>query len=198
MNTEIEVKFARVDHDNIREKLKAIGAVCECPMRDMKRVTIDSEHMKSKNAFIRIRDQVDKVTITYKQFDELSLNGAKEVELVIDDFDNAIAFFAVIGLPHHSYQESRRETWKLDGAEIVLDEWPWLDPYIEIEGPSEKIVKSIAKKLGFNWSDAIFGDVMSAYRAQYPHLNKHQTIGNLKEVKFGNDLPDILKPSKKN
>lgn len=194
MNTEIEAKFVNVNHDEVRKKLKSLGAICEQPMRNMQRVTIDSPGMKAKNAFLRIRHQGDKTTVTYKQFNSLSLHGAKEIEITIDDFENAIALFAAIGLPHHSHQESKRETWKLDNVEIVLDEWPWLDPYIEIEGCSEKAVKKTVTKLGLDWNDAIFGDVMAAYRVQYPHLSEHDTIGNLASVKFGDELPDILKP----
>lgn len=193
MNTEIEVKFARVNHDDIRAKLIKLDAKCDQPMRNLHRVTIDTPEMKAKNAFVRIRDQGDLVTITYKQFDELSLNGAKEIEIIVNDFNTAIALFAAAGLPHGSRQESRRETWKLNNVEIVLDEWPWLDPYIEIEGPNEKIVKETAKKLDLNWDDAIFGDVMAAYRLQYPHLTENQTIGNLPEVKFDDPMPDMLR-----
>ena len=66
MNDEIEVKFVNIDHDAIRNELESIGAVLEQPMRLMKRVTIDSNDMRSKNAFLRVRDQGDKVTLTYK------------------------------------------------------------------------------------------------------------------------------------
>ena len=194
MNTEIEVKFVNIDQKQIREKLKTIGAICNQPMRNMRRVTIDTPIMKAKNAFLRVRDQGDKITLTYKQFDSLSLHGAKEIELDISDFDKAVELFAAVGIPHHSHQESRRETWKLDDTEIVLDEWPWLDPLLEIEGPSEKHVKDITTKLGLDWEKAIFGDVMSAYKVQYPYLGPNDTIGNLKEVKFGDPLPDLLKP----
>ncbi len=194
MKTEIEAKFVQVDHNDIRKRLNQLGAKCEQPMRDMVRVTIDTPSMKAKDAFVRIRDQGDKVTVTYKQFDELSVDGAKEIEITVDDFDNAVALFAAAGLHHRSWQESKRETWILDDVEIVLDEWPWLDTYIEIEGPSKKSVKDVAKRLGFDWDDAVFGDVMAAYRLQYPHLNDPKTIGNIAKVKFGDPLPELLKP----
>lgn len=69
-------------------------------MRLMRRVTIDSVGMKSKNAFVRVRDQGDKVTLTYKQFDELSLHGAKENEVSVSDFDETIKLLAAAGLPY--------------------------------------------------------------------------------------------------
>ncbi|HEY8992446.1 MAG TPA: CYTH domain-containing protein [Candidatus Microsaccharimonas sp.] len=193
MNVEIEVKFVNVDHDIIRDKLKKVGAILEQPMRLMKRVTIDSNEMRSKNAFIRVRDQGDKVTLTYKQFDELSISGAKEIEVAVNDFDETLKLLAAAGLPHGSFQETKRETWKLDSTEIVLDVWPWLNPYIEIEGQSEHDVKSVATILGLEWSEAVFGDVMEAYRVQYPNIGPNDTVGNVPEVKFGNPLPEFLK-----
>lgn len=75
----------------------------------------------------------------------------------------------------------------------MLDEWPWLKPYIEIEGPSEEAIRDVATELGFNYAQAKFGDVMVAYRAQYPHLAETDTVGNLPEVKFGAPLPDLFK-----
>jgi hypothetical protein len=50
-------------------------------------------------------------------------------------------------------------------------------------------------KLDLTWEDAAFGDVMVAYRAQYPHLNPDQIIGNLPQVKFGDPLPPLLQGS---
>ena len=196
METEIEAKFTQIDIADIRAKLRGIGAICHQPMRDMKRVTIDSPEMKAKNAFVRIRDQGDKIVATYKQFDSLTLHGAQEIEIEVNDFDKTVKLFAAVGRPHFSNQESRRETWKLGEVEIVIDEWPWLDPYIEIEGPNEQSVKTVAADLKLDWGKAIFGDIMSAYKVQYPHIGPRDTIGNLPEVKFGAPLPDIFKTPK--
>lgn len=192
MNTEVEVKFVNVDHTEIRMRLNKLGAKLEKPLRDMRRVVIENTGMKEKNAFVRIRDEGDKVTITYKQFDELSIDGAKEIEIIVSDFKASIDLFAAAGLTHSSYQESKRETWRLGTTEIVLDTWPWLNPYIEIEGVNEETVRSVAEDLGFDWSEAVFGDVMAAYRVQYPHLSLDHTVGNLAEVRFDDPLPTLF------
>lgn len=193
MKTEYEAKFLNIDIDTIRQRLRAHGATLEKPMRLMRRVTIDTPELKKKDAFVRVRDEGDRVTITYKQFDALSVDGAKEYEIVVNNFNEAVALLSAAGLPHGSFQESKRETWLLDDAEIVIDEWPWLAPYIEIESESENHVKTIASQLGFTWSEAVFGDVMAAYRRQYPHLTEKDTVGNIPEVRFGDPLPELLK-----
>lgn len=199
MKTEIEAKFLNVDFDEIREKLTNLGAILEEPMRMMRRYTFDNAYMKrDKDSFVRVRDEGKKVTVTYKQFDSLSLHGAKEIEIEVNDFDGAVALMREIGAGEEgqSYQESRRETWRLGQAEIVLDEWPWLKPYIEIEGDAEEVVRQTADFLGLSWNDAVFGDVMVAYRAQYPHLSERSTVGTIAKVCFGDPLPDILSGQK--
>ena len=193
MKTEFEVKFVRVGHDGVRAKLKDLGATLGQPMRLMRRAIIETPELKEQGAFLRVRDEGDKVTLTYKQFNSLSVDGAQEHEVVVSDFQATVDLLQAAGLPYRSLQESKRETWHYDNAEVVLDEWPWLDPYIEIEGDSEAHVRQIAEQLGFNWDDAVFGDVMAAYRVQYPHLSEKDTVGNLAEVKFGDPLPDLLK-----
>lgn len=192
MNAEIEVKFLHVNHEEVRVKLREIGAVCDQPMRLMRRVTFDSPTMKAKNGWIRVRDEGDKVTMAYKQADSLDIDGTKEVETTVGDFDSAVAIFKQLEIDGGSFQESKRESWHLGEAQIELDEWPWLDPYIEIEAPTQELVHELAKKLGYDIVNAVSGDVMAAYREQYPHLGPKDTVGNLAEVKFDTPLPDML------
>jgi adenylate cyclase class 2 len=193
MKQEIEAKFLDVDFEDVRAKLQAAGATLEKPMRTMRRVTFDSAEMKAHNGWMRVRDEGDKVTVTYKQIDEFSAEGVYEVETIVQDFDAMVEIFKQTGIAGGSFQESKRETWKLGDVEVVLDEWPWLKPYIEIEADSEEAVKQAAAQLGFDYAMAKFGDVMVAYRAQYPHLTEKDTVGDLPEVKFGASLPDMLR-----
>lgn len=95
MKTEIEVKFLDVDFDEIRTKLTELGAACEQPMRLLRRVTIENAFMKDgRDAFVRVRDEGNRVTMTYKQFDDLSIDGAKEIEVEVSDYDDAVALLA--------------------------------------------------------------------------------------------------------
>lgn len=194
MKTEFEAKFLDIDIEDIRNRLKATGATLEKPMRLMRRVTIEDDHLRSQNAFVRVRDEGDRVTMTYKQFDSLSVDGAKEFEVTVSDFEEAVALLGAAGLPHRSFQETKRETWHLNGAEVLIDVWPWLNPYIEIESDSPESVKATAALLGLDWNDAVFGDVMTAYRHQYPHLTEKDTVGHVPEVMFDGELPELLKP----
>ncbi len=201
MNTEVEAKFLHVDHEEIRNKLSVLGALCVVPMRLMRRAIIDYPDRRLQtgqpNAYIRVRDEGDKITLTYKQFDFLSVDGAKEIEVTVSSFEDTVKVFTSVGLEVVSIQESKRETWKLNDCEVVLDEWPWLDPYIEIEATSESEIIEVATKLDLGWSHAVFGDVMVAYRDQYPYLTETQTVGKVSQVLFDSPFPDLLKQDAK-
>lgn len=133
MKTEIEAKFVKLDIDDVRARLEQAGATLGQPMRMMRRQTFDPVS-DSAHRYVRgLRDEGDKVTMTYKQFDDMGLHGAKEIEIVVSDFEDARSILIQAGLHAKSYQETRRETWMLDGAEVVIDEWPWIKPFIEIE-----------------------------------------------------------------
>lgn len=195
MKSEIEAKFLNVNHDDLRAKLAELGATLDHPVRTMRRVVIHTPAMTEKNAFVRIRDEGSRTTITYKQFDEDSIDGAKEYEVEVSDFDTAVGLFTAAGLEHDTFQESRRENWRLDDAEVMLDEWPWLEPYIEIEGSTEESVRTLATKLGFDWSDAVFGGVANAYRVQYPHIGEQgitEINQNWSVIKFSEPKPDLI------
>jgi adenylate cyclase class 2 len=195
MTTEIEAKFLDVNHDAVRARLKAAGATLVTPMRMLKRVILDyPDHrlQKDHDGYVRVRDEGDKITLTYKQFNELSVDGARELELHIDSFDTAVQMFEAIGLKIKSSQESKRETWQLNGVEIVLDEWPWLEPYIEIEAATETEVKQAAEILEFEWSRAVFGGVNIAYDAQYPGHTKEEILDAFSFAQFGDALPELF------
>ena len=195
MTSEIEVKFLDVDFHEVRQKLEELGAICEQPMRLMRRAIIETPELRAKHSFVRIRDEGDKVTLTYKQVDEDSLKGVKEVEVDVSHFEDTILLFEQLGMKYKSFQESYRETWRLGDVEIMLDEWPWLKPYIEVEGPSEERVREAAAQLGRNWNKAVFGRVTSAYQVQYPTGDADQLV-NIPEVKFDTPVPTIISGQK--
>jgi len=195
MKSEIEAKFLDIDPEDIRTRLKNIGAVCKQPMQLMQRIIFSTPEMDDTHAYVRVRDEGHRIAMTYKRFDEISLTGAKEVELTVNDFDTAVAFVEALGVKAKSRQEARREIWMLGDVEVVIDEWPWIKPYIEVEAPTEEQVKDTANKLGFDWQTAAFGDIMTSYRAEYPGTGTtyDDMVYNLPNIRFGDPLPSILK-----
>lgn len=197
MQTEIEAKFLNVDHDVLRAVLKKAGAQCTCPMRLMRRKNYDFAGRtleKRSNGWVRVRDEGNKVTLAYKQLDDRGVKGTKEISVIVKDFETTCKFLELIGMEEQSYQETRRESWVLDDAEIELDEWPWIKPFIEIEAPNERMLFAVAKTLGFQRADAVHGSVEIAYQAEYRVTEEE--VDHWKVITFG-DVPGWLKVKKK-
>ena len=192
MQTEIEVKFVDVVVEDIRERLKRAGATCEVPMRFMRRVLIEEPHHAAERSFIRIRDEGDKTTLTFKRRllpdEQTTINSVQELETTVGDFDTTVKIFQEAGWDYVTYQESRRETWHYKNVEVVIDEWPWIKPYIEIEGSSEEAVKTAAAELGFDWADATFGSVDVIYTRDFPEMTNRGII-DIKEARFDDPVP---------
>lgn len=164
MNNEIEAQFLDIDKDEIRAKLKNIGAKLEKPEVLMKRVVFYT----GKHSFARVRDEGDKVVMTYKNVnDDNSILGTKEVNIDVNDYGNAILFLKGCGLKIKARQETKREIWKYGDVEICIDTWPWIPTFIEIEGPTEELVWNTASKLGFEKTQAKFGSVDTTYQHYY-------------------------------
>ena len=192
MKAEIEVKFANIQIDEIREALQKTGAHLEQPMRLMRRAIIEEPHHKAEHAFIRVRDEGDKVTMTFKRRtnpDHPTADGVHELEVVVSDFDGTVAIFGEAGWHYTTFQESKRETWTLDNTEIVIDQWPWLPPYIEIEGQNEASLQKVAKKLGLDWSDVEYGHIDNLYEQKYEFKKGVRGVIDIPEVRFDAPVP---------
>ncbi|MBQ3464605.1 class IV adenylate cyclase [Candidatus Saccharibacteria bacterium] len=187
MNNEIEAQFLDIDKNEIRKKLEEIGAKCVKPEVLMKRVVFDT----GPNSFARVRDEGNnKIVMTYKNVaDEKSILGTKEVNVVIDNYENGILFMKGCGLEPKAEQESYRETWEYGDVEICIDTWPWLPTFVEVEGPSEKAVWDTAKKMGLKKEKAKFGSVDSTYQYYY---GVEEDIVNLHtpKIMFDMDPPE--------
>lgn len=199
MQEEIEVKFLDVDHDDIRAKLKAVGGVCQHPIRAMKRAIIDYPDRRMQISsdtgwgWVRVRDEGNKITCTYKHIANDGKDTTHEIEFEVSSYDKTIQLFEAIGLKKFSEQETKRETWRLHDVEVVLDEWPWIPPYVEIEGPSEELIRSAAEALEFDWNNALSGSSDRTYRIYYPKMGAEESVTDMESLTFAGELPDRLK-----
>lgn len=191
MQQEIEATFTNIDMSVMRDKLKRAGATLTVPERVMKRVVVDypdKRMQQQSDSWVRIRDEGDKVTLTYKRTKEHDLSSIKEIEVEVSDYQKTIDIFLALGMVVHTNQETKRETWELDDVEVVIDQWPWIPPILEVEGRSKQAIKKVAERLGLDWADALFGSVIVAYEREYP---KVKDIGKkiASEPKIAFDLP---------
>ncbi len=168
MKVEFEATFENIDKDEMRAKLKEAGATLVREEFMQKRIVFNLPEGHGINGgWLRVRDEGDKITMGLKQIDGEGIERQKETELVINDFEKGVEFLESIGCARKAYQESFRELWHFENVEITIDEWPFLEPFIEIEGNSEQEVKSVSEKLGFDYSTALFDSVDAQYAKKY-------------------------------
>ena len=169
MKTEIEAKFLDIDPAAVRNQLRSIGARQVYPEHLMKRKTFDYPDRRLNNVggWVRVRQEADAITLAYKQLDNRTIHGTKEVSVKVDDFDRTCEFLTDIGLIEKSYQETRRELWLLGSAEITIDTWPWIPTFMEIEAETESSVRDITRRLGLSWEQTLFGSVEIVYQKYF-------------------------------
>lgn len=168
MNIEYEATFPNIEKDDVRKRLKVAGAVLVQPEYLQKRIPFWLPNKENaENSWLRVRDEGDKVTLSLKTHNGKNIENQKELCLEVNNFDDAVELLESIGCTRKSYQETRRELWMLDGVEITIDEWPFLDPFVEVEGKDEESVKNVSKKIGFDYGTALFCSVGSLYVQRY-------------------------------
>ena len=168
MQIEYEATFTNVNKDETRAKLQAAGAKLVKPEFLMKRTVFNLPAGHEINGgWLRVRDEGDKITMSLKVVEAGKIENQKEACLIVDDYQRAVNFLEHIGCARKSYQETKRELWILDNVEITIDEWPFLEPFVEVEGRNEDEVKKISKMLSFDYSEALFCAVDTLYSKKY-------------------------------
>ena len=183
MKIEYEATFLNIDKQEMRERLRKIKGKLIRPEFLQKRIVFNlPKGNEIKGGWVRVRDEGDKITMSLKVVDGIGIESQKEICLKIDSLEKAEEFLTILGCQKKAYQESKRELWKIAGAEVTIDEWPFLEPFVEIEGDSEESVKNIAEKLGFDYKDALFCSTDTIYSKKY----------NLSEDIINNQTPKIV------
>lgn len=168
MDIEYEATFPNIDKEDVRARLRGAGATLIRPEYLQKRSVFNlPKGHEIPGGWLRVRDEGDKVTMSLKVVNGDKIDDQKETCIEIDNFENAVSFLKMIGCEWRAFQESRRELWKLEGVEITIDEWPFLEPFVEVEGESEEAVKRVSALIGFDYTKAVFGTVDVLYKKKY-------------------------------
>lgn len=168
MKIEYEATFVKIAKEEAWERLKKAGGILIKPEFLQKRAVFNlpAGH-EIKGGWLRVRDESDKITMSLKVVDGTAIENQKEILLEVNDFENAREILGAMGSEEKAYQENMRELWRLDDTEVTIDEWPFLEPFVEVEGESEPAVRSAAEKLGFDWRDAKFCAADTLYAEKY-------------------------------
>lgn len=164
MKTEFECRICNINKTKTRKLLSSIGAKLVQKEFMQKRYILDNNHLrKDGDQWIRLRDEGNKITLTYKTIERTKIDGAKEIEVIVNDLENTKELLVKTGLKVTSYQENYREKWTFKNCDLTIDTWPMLNPVLEIESKSENTVLKILALLGYDIKDCMFGNITDVY-----------------------------------
>lgn len=176
MQTEIEAKILEVNVEDVIAKLNALGAK-KIGEKMQKRFVYDF-NLKIENSWIRLRTDGAKTTLTVKEIHNDGIDGTKELEIIVDDFEKTNLLLEKLGYIAKGYQENKRISYILDNVEIEIDFWPQIPPYLEIEAKTIPEVEAMIKKLGFDISQSTSISTIKVYKKYGIDLEA------IKELKF--------------
>lgn len=166
MHTEYEVRVLEIDVKKIIARLEKLGAQ-KVGDWNQRRYAYNIED-NSKDKWIRLRTNGEKTTLTYKEIVNQTIDGTKEIEFEIKDFDTANEFLKKIGFTNGRYQENHRIRYMLKDVELDIDTWPMIPTYLEIEGKNEKEIYDMIKLLELENEKIVTKDVLEVYKS-YGH-----------------------------
>lgn len=133
------------------------------------------------NKWIRLRKSNEKVELTVKHIlnkNKDKIQKVKEVEIEVSSLEEANLILESIGVVHRNYQEKIRYSYIYKNAEVEIDLWPGLEPYVEIECDSEDVINEIIDMLVFNDKRIVSLNTEELYR------EKGIDILKISELKF--------------
>lgn len=166
---EIEAKFLDIDVKQIENSLEEIGAQKSFDFLYKRRVfDFPDMSLEADNSWLRLRDEGDKITLTYKRRfgvgeDKLKDGGMHEVEINVSDFESTANLLRSIGMQEKFYEENKRVKYVLNDVEFCIDTWPLIPTYLEIEGKSWEAVKDSAKSINLDWDKHVKCSTMQIY-----------------------------------
>ncbi len=148
---EIETKVLEVDVEEIKQKLKLLGA----KETQNTRLFVDWYCLKGTKQdehtwYLRIRTTSDgKSEISYKSLPKITGNTRHSDEINVN-VNNAILTGKIlesIGLENYAHQEKDRTSFVFKDWNFDLDQYPGMPAYLEIEGKSHEHVQEAIKLL---------------------------------------------------
>ncbi len=177
MQTEYEVRILEIDKEDIIKRLEELGATKKGKF-EQKRYVYDLRPVE-KGKWIRLRTNGIVTTLTYKDIVTNTIDGTKEVEFEVENFNKANEFLEKIGFKNRSYQENTRIQYILNDIEIDIDSWPMIPTYMEIEGKSEEEVIQMQELLNIDKNKLTTLNCDDIYKQIYGI-----DISAIKELKF--------------
>ena len=146
----------KLDIDNIREILN--NQTLEANMK---------KFLINPNKWVRLRKSNDKIELTTKHIlnkKHSDYQNVLETEIEVSSFEEANNLLESIGICKRNYQEKIRYSFVYKDAQIEIDIWPMLDPYLEIECDNNKTIEEVLEKLGLLENEIVSTNTESLYK----------------------------------
>lgn len=161
MKSEVEIRLLECDVEKIIEKLEANKASFVGEWLQV-RNCYDFNPVR-ENSWIRLRTNGVETTLTIKEIQNKNIDGTKELEIVVSDFNDTDEILNKLGYVSRSHQENKRIRYMLDDVEIDIDTWPHIPSYVEFEGKCEEDIRKVCSKLDINFDSLTTLDVVGIY-----------------------------------
>lgn len=177
MHIEIEERILEIDIEKVIKKLEELGAK-KIGEWNQRRYVYDFTP-KRENEWIRLRDTGKEITLTYKNVEKNTIDGTKELEISVSNFDETNELLNVLGYTSRAYQENKRIRYILNNIEIDIDSWPMIPTYMELEGSSIEEIKKLEDTLEIDKSKITSLNCQSIYTDIY-----NIDVDKIKELRF--------------
>ncbi|MCX7695552.1 MAG: CYTH domain-containing protein [Caloramator sp.] len=147
---EIEVKVLNVDLENIKEKLKSLGAE---KVKEENQKNYFFKLPSGEDGYVRIRviedliEKKEKTTLCIKKIFKTDFARQNiEHEFEVSDFNECMCLLNELGIKDFKREDKHRESYLLNGVLVEFDTWDkevFPIPYIEIESPSTEDLENI-------------------------------------------------------
>jgi predicted adenylyl cyclase CyaB len=179
MGLEIEKKYrlSREERERLVNSLPEAGAVREGTEFEENTIYIGG-NLDPKRSILRVRRVGGEAILTYKErFPNASaIKHQREEETRVEDAETLASILEALGYLPSLVYEKRRETWRLKGALVMIDELPF-GLFAEIEG-EEKAIEEAERLLRL--------EDVEAEMATYPQLTAQygERKGTATEARF--------------
>src|SRR5688572_26137354 len=180
MAIEIEKKYSLTPEriEPLRRRLVGAGASGGGAAEFEENVIYAGPGLDPARRVLRVRRKGARAVFTYKERDPggSAVKRQREEETEVSDAGALASILEALGYRPALVYEKRRETWRLAGTEVVIDELPF-GLFVEIEGDEEDILKA-ERLLGLEGDEGV--------QDSYPKLTeRHGTDnGGVVEARF--------------
>ncbi|WP_032122261.1 class IV adenylate cyclase [Clostridium amazonitimonense] len=161
---ELETKIIDIDLESIRAKINSLNlekVKCENQINNI--FDFPNKSLLSKKGYARVRSVEDLLNnkvkyymTTKKMISQDKFKVMEEVEIEVNDGDEAIKLFQSLGLELIGSIKKYRESYKYKNSLIEIDindESFCPFPYIEVETSTEEELKEVVELLGYTMED---------------------------------------------